>query len=162
VKNFAPRGAKFFRPSNAVCPASKELSKKQRLLIDIKHISDKVATARCSEKNPPKLLVIVVRGKIRGLRLRELDIQAATTFPASSFALNAQSQNEILLGGFPPSKFTEQDFRSILVSGRGAAYSAIRIARGNWGHQMRSVIEGALWNGAVMALVLLPCSMLEE
>jgi hypothetical protein len=47
---------------NADCMTCKEILKKHRLLIDIKHISDKVATARCSEKNPQKLLLTVVDG----------------------------------------------------------------------------------------------------
>ncbi|MBA3023314.1 MAG: hypothetical protein KJ572_09220 [Gammaproteobacteria bacterium] len=59
--------------------------------------------------------------------MRELEIKAATTFPASPFALNAQSKNEISLGGFPPSKFTEHDFRPALMSGCGAVHPVIRI-----------------------------------
>jgi hypothetical protein len=62
--------------------------------------------------------------------LRELDIHAATTFPASPFALHAQSKNEISLGGVPPPKFTEHNFRSALISGRGAVHSVIRIEMG--------------------------------
>jgi len=58
--------------------------------------------------------------KKRGLRLRELETQEATTFPASPFALKAQLNDEILLGGFSPSKFTEQDFQPVLKTGQGA------------------------------------------
>jgi hypothetical protein len=59
--------------------------------------------------------------------LRELDIKEATTFPALPFALNAQLKNEIFLGGTPPSKFTEHNFRSTVMSGHDAAQPNIRI-----------------------------------
>ncbi|MBU0689213.1 MAG: hypothetical protein KJ850_06695 [Gammaproteobacteria bacterium] len=56
----------------------------------------------------------------------ELDIQEATTFPASLFAQNAQLKNEISLGGVPPSKFTEHDFRSAEMPDRDVVHSVIR------------------------------------
>ena len=57
----------------------------------------------------------------------ELNIQEATTFPASSFALKAQLNNEISLGGISPSKFTEHNFPSAVMPRRGVVHSAIRI-----------------------------------
>ncbi|MBU1215468.1 MAG: hypothetical protein KKA63_09555 [Gammaproteobacteria bacterium] len=58
--------------------------------------------------------------------MRELDIQEATKFPVSPFALGAQLKNEIPLGGFPPSKFTEHFFWPILMTGQGVVHSVIR------------------------------------
>ncbi|MFH2135308.1 MAG: hypothetical protein ABII81_09050 [Pseudomonadota bacterium] len=73
----------------------------------------------------------------------ELDIQAATTFPASNFALNAQLKNEISLGGVPPSKFTEHDSRSTVMLDREVVHSVIRIeAKAGHAHT-RYGIDGA-------------------
>lgn len=105
-----------------------DITKKCKILnlyIDSKHISDKVATARCSKNFPCQTLAVVFkRGKtrqIRGFRLRELE-ERVLNFAAPL----AQIKKEILSQGIPSLQISRSSAASFSHASQSIYSSLIR------------------------------------